>query len=111
MGALDRFLGWLRAGYPTGVPEADYVPLIALLRRRLTDEEITDLGRELIDKNLIPADRVDIGVGILSRTDEVPSPEEMHRVGERLRAAGWEVEGPARPAEQGDTGQGPSSPT
>lgn len=93
MGALDRFIDWLRAGYPAGVPEQDYVPLFALLRRRLSDEEIADLGRELVEKGIIPADRVDVGVGILSRTDEVPTPDEMHRVGEHLRAAGWDIEG------------------
>lgn len=35
---LNRVLGFLRAGYPDGVPTNDYVPLLALLRRRLTEE-------------------------------------------------------------------------
>ena len=105
MGALDRFLDWLRAGYPAGVPEQDYVPLFALLRRRLSEEEIADLGRELVVKGMIPADRVDIGVGILSRTDEVPSPDEMHRVGEVLRGAGWDIEGLDDPTEDSVTDQ------
>ena len=40
----DRFVrdgDWLKGGYPHGIPEADYVPLLAVLRRRLTEEEIT----------------------------------------------------------------------
>lgn len=91
MGPLDRFINWVRAGYPNGVPDQDYVPLMALLRRRLTDEEVEDLGRELVRKQIIPADRIDVGAGILKRTQEVPSREEMDRVSERLRGGGWPV--------------------
>ncbi len=105
MPPFERFIGWLRAGYPTGVPDNDYVPLLALLMRRLSEEEIADLGKELVEKGMIPADRVDVGVGILARTDEVPSPDEMHRVGETLRAAGWDIEGvgPDAPPQPGPT--------
>ena len=28
---LTKIVGWLRAGYPEGVPEHDYLPLFALL--------------------------------------------------------------------------------
>ena len=28
---LNSIVGWLRTGYPHGVPEQDYVPLLALL--------------------------------------------------------------------------------
>lgn len=92
MSALDRFITWVRAGYPNGVPDQDYVPLMALLRRRLSDDEVADLGQELVHKGIIPADRIDVGAGIMKRTDEVPSPEEMRRVGERLRCGGWPVD-------------------
>jgi hypothetical protein len=37
---LMRVVGFLRAGYPEGVPAHDYVPLLALLRRRLSDDEM-----------------------------------------------------------------------
>jgi hypothetical protein len=36
---LARIVAYLRAGYPEGVPANDYVPLLALLRRRLSDDE------------------------------------------------------------------------
>ena len=91
MGPLDRVLNWVRAGYPTGVPDQDYVPLMALLRRRLSDDEVTDLGQELVRKGIIPADRIDVGAGILKRTLELPSPDEMDRVSQRLRVGGWPV--------------------
>ena len=35
---LAKVVSWLRAGYPDGVPEHDYVPLIALLGSQLTDD-------------------------------------------------------------------------
>jgi Protein of unknown function (DUF3349) len=31
---LTKIVGFLRAGYPEGVPDGDYIPLVALLRRR-----------------------------------------------------------------------------
>ena len=31
---LTGILDWLREGYPAGVPPKDYIPLLALLRRR-----------------------------------------------------------------------------
>ena len=37
--AFNRILQWLRAGYPEGVPDADYIPLLAVLARRLSTEE------------------------------------------------------------------------
>jgi hypothetical protein len=91
VGPLDRFINWVRAGYPNGVPDQDYVPLMALLRRRLSDDEVTDLGQELVRKGIIPADRIDVGAGILKRTLELPSPDEMDRVSQRLRVGGWPV--------------------
>ena len=81
----------MRAGYPNGIPDQDYIPLMALLRRRLSDDEVEDLGRELVRTGIIPADRIDVGVGILKRTQELPTPEEMARVSERLRGGGWPV--------------------
>ena len=37
---LAKIVSWLRAGYPDGVPEHDYVPLFALLGSQLTDDEV-----------------------------------------------------------------------
>lgn len=91
MGPLDRFISWVRAGYPNGVPDQDYIPLMALLRRRLSDEEVEDLGHELVTKGIIPADSIDVGAGIFKRTQELPSPEEMARVSERLRVGGYPI--------------------
>ena len=103
--ALERIVGWLRSSYPAGVPERDFQPLLALMRRRLSEEEVHELGDRLVADGLVPADRVDVGVGILKRTDEVPTPDEMHRVGEHLRASGWDIEGlDDTPAHDGQDG-------
>jgi hypothetical protein len=44
---LNSIVCWLRAGYPQGVPDQDYVPLIAILSRRLTSDEVAAVATEL----------------------------------------------------------------
>ena len=44
---LSSIIGWLRAGYPEGVPDVDYIPLFALLGSQLTDKEVYEIGEEL----------------------------------------------------------------
>ncbi len=89
---LERAVTWLRSGYPHGLTHQHYVPLVALLRRRLTDEEIADLGNELVRRGIVPADKIDVAVGVLKRTNELPSEDEMRRIRMRLYDGGWPVE-------------------
>ncbi len=86
---LTRVVAWVREGYPAGVPERDYVPLLALLRRRLSDEDVRDIARDLIAAGILPVDRIDIGALVLRVTDELPCPQDIERVSERLRSKGW----------------------
>ena len=44
---LTKIVDWLRAGYPEGVPDVDYIPLFALLGSQLTNEEVTAIADEL----------------------------------------------------------------
>ena len=44
---LAKIVAWITAGYPEGVPGPDRVPLFALLRRRLTDDEVKTVAKEL----------------------------------------------------------------
>lgn len=90
--AIERIVGWLRASYPTGVPERDFQPLLALMRRRLSDTEIDELGSRLVDGGLMPAGRVDVGVGISKVTQDLPSPQEIDRVMHHLEQGGFPVE-------------------
>lgn len=91
---MNRFLSsvvaWLRAGYPEGIPPTDYFPVLALLSRRLSNDEVAAVARELIDRG--DFDHVDIGVLITRLTDELPAPEDIERVRERLAAKGWPLE-------------------
>ncbi len=91
---MNRFLtsivAWLRAGYPDGVPPTDYFPLLALLSRRLSNDEVKAVSRALMHRGEF--DDVDIGVLITQFTDELPSPEDIERVRARLAAKGWPLD-------------------
>ncbi len=88
---LHSVVAWLRTGYPNGVPEHDYVPLFALLRRQLSVEEISEVAAAL--SRTTPSseaiDRIDTGVEISRITDEPPLPADVQRVRTTLEKAGW----------------------
>ncbi|CAM4423700.1 hypothetical protein MB901379_00758 [Mycobacterium basiliense] len=88
---MNRFLtsvvSWLRAGYPEGVPPTDSFALLALLARRLTNDDVKAVANELMRRGEF--DKIDIGVVITQITDELPSPEDVERVRARLAANGW----------------------
>lgn len=89
---LNRVLGFLRAGYPDGVPAKDYVPLLALLRRRLADDEIVAVATELMSHGNAPVSGTDAMVAITKVTAEMPSPQDTARVRQQMMAAGWPVD-------------------
>ncbi|MBV8347597.1 MAG: DUF3349 domain-containing protein [Mycolicibacterium sp.] len=91
---LARVVNFLRAGYPEGVPQTDYIPLLALLRRRLSDEEVVAVASELAAQGLMPIEAVDIGVAITKITHEMPSQPDIDRVKARLEASGWQISDP-----------------
>jgi hypothetical protein len=59
---VSRIVAFLQAGYPTSLPPAGYLPLFALLPRRVSDDEITVITRELIVHKDWPIDTADVGV-------------------------------------------------
>lgn len=83
-GLLGRVTAWLKKGYPSGVPQQDYIPLIALLRRRLSDDDVREVVELLVADGTIPADRADIGAAIVRVTDAMPSEADLRRVREQL---------------------------
>ncbi|MFJ3956704.1 DUF3349 domain-containing protein [Arthrobacter sp. NPDC090010] len=98
-GLLSRIVSWLRAGYPQGVPATDYVPLLALLRRRLSEEEAAGIAAELIadgeirpDGTRAPIARLDAQVLISKVLHDLPADEDVQRVGERLKGNGWPLD-------------------
>jgi hypothetical protein len=93
---LNRFLTsivtWLRAGYPEGIPPTDYFPVLALLSRRLSHDEVKAVAREVMRRGEF--DEVEIGVLITRITDELPAPEDVERVRQRLALKGWPLDDP-----------------
>jgi hypothetical protein len=94
---LAKIVAWITSGYPEGVPGPDRVPLFALLKRRLTDDEVRAVVTALND--LGEFDDAEIGVLIIQITDALPMPEDVERVRERLAAKGWPLDDP-RDAEE-----------
>jgi Protein of unknown function (DUF3349) len=87
---LTSIIEWLRAGYPEGIPPTDYFPVLALLTRRLSSDEVKVVAREVMQHG--DFDDVDIGVLITQITDQLPSPEDIERVRARLAAKGWPLD-------------------
>lgn len=88
---IHRMLGWMRAGYPDGVPNGDYVALLGILHRRLTDAEVAEIAGELAeaaDKNQ-PVTEQDIRDMITDRVFERASKKDVARVSAHLAAGGW----------------------
>ncbi|GAB3024452.1 DUF3349 domain-containing protein [Mycobacterium bourgelatii] len=84
---LSAIVSWLRAGYPEGVPPTDSFAVLALLARRLSNDEVVAVANELMRRGEF--DQIDIGVAITQLTDDLPSPQDVERVRERLAAKGW----------------------
>jgi hypothetical protein len=92
--ALARIVSWLREGYPGGVPEHDYMPLIALLERRLTRSEVKKIAKTLRRADVSPAGPTDIAAAITEYTHTEPSENDLRRVRDQLTKKGWPVEFP-----------------
>jgi hypothetical protein len=85
---LSSIIGWLRAGYPEGVPDVDYIPLFALLGSQLTDKEVHEIGEELASES-DPDSAQAIRDAIKSVTHQQASDADVARVRSRLAAGGW----------------------
>lgn len=105
---LSQVLGWLRAGYPEGVPPKDYSPLLALLRRTLTADEFDDVTAALELAEPDPVRTSHIRDAIAAVTSEEPAEDDVRLVAARLAAAGWPLSDGARrlvdPPAQPDSG-------
>ncbi|OBK44629.1 hypothetical protein A5655_13860 [Mycobacterium sp. 1081908.1] len=88
-GTMSSVIAFLRAGYPSGAPPFGYAPLLALLPRRVCDDEVTAIATALTGRKRRSIDDADVGVEILRVTDEMPSLDDIDRVHGRLDAMGW----------------------
>ncbi|MGL5809378.1 MAG: DUF3349 domain-containing protein [Nocardioides sp.] len=89
---LAGVVSWLRAGYPEGVPENDYIPLVAILERRLTKREVRAVRRELEASGTLKPGPEDIGDAITTVINEPPTQADIERVTAHLAKKGWPVE-------------------
>ncbi|GAB2566792.1 hypothetical protein Aab01nite_45870 [Paractinoplanes abujensis] len=94
---LTRTVGWLRAGYPTGVPRQDYVALLGVLRRKLTEDEIRKIAADLAETSLTSDDPItgdDIEAMISDSMLQDATPADVARVSAHLAAGGWPLADP-----------------
>ena len=92
---LSSIIGWLRAGYPEGVPSVDYIPLFALLGSQLTNDEVAAIADELATESG-PDSAQAIRDAIETITHELPKDADVARVRARLAAGGWPLAKPER---------------
>ena len=97
---LNSVVSWLRAGYPEGIPPTDTFAVLALLTRRLSNDDIKIVAEDLMQRGEF--DKVDIGVLISKLTDELPSEEDVERVRARLAAKGWPLDDDRDQYDSGD---------
>jgi len=95
---ISRAVDWLRAGYPAGVPRQDYVALLGVLRRKLTEEEVRQIAVDLAAESVLAGDdpigTEDIEKMVNSSVLQEASPEDVVRVSARLAAGGWPLVDP-----------------
>ncbi|EME19272.1 DUF3349 domain-containing protein [Rhodococcus triatomae] len=86
---------WLRDGYPDGIPPKDRIPLVAVLARRLTSDQIKTVAVALAEeagRGKDPSiERDEIGEAIAQVAHTEPSPEDIARVEAVLTSAGWSL--------------------
>jgi uncharacterized protein (DUF2267 family) len=94
---LENVLAWLHDGYPEGVPPKDYFPLLALLKRSLSEDEVVQAAQTVLkgsDSETVTDD--EIRKAIEEVTAKEPNPGEIQQVASRLASVGWPLASPAR---------------
>jgi Protein of unknown function (DUF3349) len=91
---LSKIIGWLRAGYPEGVPDVDYIPLFALLGSQLTNDEVSAIADELATETK-PESAEAIRRAIAGVSRHQASDADVNRVRARLAGAGWPLAKPS----------------
>ena len=90
---INNVLSWLHAGYPHGVPKQDYFPLLALLARSLSDDEVVKVAQTvLLGNDSTAVTPEEIRAAIQEVTDKEPIPTEIHQVAARLASVGWPLQ-------------------
>lgn len=88
---LQSVLDWLHRGYPDGIPRTDYYPLLALLKRSLSEDDVVQATFTVL-KDSNPDDPVtadQIRAAIREVVEKEPTPGEINQVAGRLAMVGW----------------------
>ena len=87
-------LDWLHEGYPHGVPPKDYFPLLALLLRSLSEDEVIKAAQAVLKQSNgdEPVTEEQIREAIAEVISKDPNPEEINQVAGRLASVGWPLE-------------------
>ena len=91
---LSKIIEWLRAGYPEGVPDVDYIPLFALLGSQLTNDEVKAIADELANDSK-PESAEAIRRAIAEVSHHPASDADVNRVRATLAGAGWPLAKPS----------------
>jgi len=88
---FDSVLNWLHEGYPEGVPPTDYFPLLELLTRSLTEEEVVKVAQTILKQtdSDTPVTDEQIELAIRDVTEKECTSEELNQVASRLASVGW----------------------
>ncbi len=88
---LQSVLDWLHKGYPDGVPQTDYYPLLALLARSLDEDDVVKASwavlRDSHPDNPVTEDQIRQAVRDVIATE--PNAGEINQVAARLALVGW----------------------
>ena len=88
---LQSVLDWLHKGYPDGVPQTDYYPLLALLARSLEEDDVVKASwavlRDSHPDNPVTEDQIRQAVRDVIATE--PNAGEINQVAARLALVGW----------------------
>ena len=92
---VRRVLRWLRAGRPDGVAPGDYVAVVAVLNRDLTEAQAEEVAQALLeegpyDDELITED--EIRAMIDERVHEEATEDDIARIAHLLEEAGVNVD-------------------
>jgi len=93
-GFSSNVLDWLHEGYPAGVPPKDYFPLLALLLRSLSEDEVVAAAATVLKQSDgdTPVTAEQIREAIREVIAKDPNPEEINQVAGRLASVGWPLE-------------------
>jgi hypothetical protein len=77
---VAAMIAFLRCGQPRVAPSTGYSPLLALMARRLTDDEAQLAAAGLVRRCPTRTSDIDIAAAILAVTDELPTAADIARV-------------------------------